>query len=142
MADLRVYNETNASAEDVKLVEDGLHRFNYEATRIPYARQPVTLFLRDASGAIKGGLIGSIFAGWLGVSTLWIDEKYRHQGYGGKLLQVAETEARTARCKYAWLDTFEFQARPFYERFGYQCFGVLNDHPLGHTHYFMYKRLA
>ena len=35
-----------------------------------------------------------------------------------------------------------FQARPFYERFGYQCFGVLNDHPLGHTHYFMYKRLA
>jgi hypothetical protein len=28
----------------VKLVEDGLHRFNYEATRTPYTRQPVTLF--------------------------------------------------------------------------------------------------
>jgi GNAT superfamily N-acetyltransferase len=100
------------------------------------------VFLRAGSGEIKGGLIGSIFAGWLGVSTLWIDEKYRHRGYGGKLLQVAETEARDAGCKYARLDTFEFQARPFYERFGYECFGVLNDHPLGHTHYFMYKRLA
>ena len=141
MTDVKISKETNASAEDVKLVEDALHRFNFEVTRIPYAPQPVTLFLREESGEIKGGLIGSIFAGWLAVSTLWIDEKYRHQGYGGKLLQVAEAEARDAGCKYARLDTFEFQARPFYERFGYECFGVLNDHPLGHTHYFMSKRL-
>jgi GNAT superfamily N-acetyltransferase len=142
VADLRVSNETNASAEDVKLVEDGLHRFNFEATRIQYAPQPVTLFLRDASSAIKGGLIGGILAGWLRITTLWIDEKYRRRGYGGDLLRAAETEARAAGCRYAWFDTFEFNARPFYEHFGYECFGVLNDHPLGHTHYFMYKRLS
>jgi GNAT superfamily N-acetyltransferase len=142
MADLKISNETNASAEDGKMVEDALHRFNFDSTQIPYAPRPVTVFLQAGSGEIKGGLIGNIIAGWLGVSTLWIDEKYRHQGYGGRLLQVAETEARDAGYKYARLDTFEFQARPFYERFGYECFGVLNDHPLGHTHYFMYKRLA
>jgi hypothetical protein len=52
-------------------------------------------------------------------------------------MSVAEAEARANGCKYAGLSTFEFQARPFYERLGYECFGVLNDHPLGHTHYYM-----
>ena len=35
-----------------------------------------------------------------------------------------------------------FQALAFYERLGYECFGVLNDHPIAHTHYFRYKRLS
>jgi hypothetical protein len=57
-------------------------------------------------------------------------------------MRSAEAEARASGCKYAWLDTFEFQARAFYECLGYECFGVLNDHPIGHTHYFMYKLLS
>lgn len=57
-------------------------------------------------------------------------------------MRSAEAEAGASRRKYAWLDTFEFQASAFYERLGYECFGVLNDHPIGHTYYFMYKRLT
>ena len=70
MADLKISNERNARAEDVKMVEEALHRFNFDATQIPYAPRSVTVFLRAESGEIKGGLIGSIFAGWLAVSTL------------------------------------------------------------------------
>jgi hypothetical protein len=57
-------------------------------------------------------------------------------------MRSAEAKARASGCKYAWLDTFEFQARPFYERLGYECFRLLNNHPIGHTHYFMYKRVS
>jgi hypothetical protein len=39
------------------------------------------------------------------------------------------------------LDTMSFQSRPFYEKHGYQVFGVLEDHPLGHNRYFMRKLL-
>jgi hypothetical protein len=41
----------------------------------------------------------------------------------------------------AFLDTFSFQARPFYEKLGYHVFGMLENHPAGHQHYFMTKQL-
>jgi hypothetical protein len=44
-------------------------------------------------------------------------------------------------CHNAWLDTFEFQARGFYESLGYECFGELPDYPKGHARYFMKKAL-
>ena len=41
----------------------------------------------------------------------------------------------------AWLDTYDFQARPFYERHGYAVFGELDGFPNGHRRWFMRKRL-
>jgi hypothetical protein len=41
-----------------------------------------------------------------------------------------------------YLDTFHFQARPFYERLGYQLFGTLPDSPPGGMRYYLYKRLG
>jgi len=45
-------------------------------------------------------------------------------------------------CHSAWLDTFEFQARGFYERLGYSCFGELPNYPVGFSRYFLKKTLA
>ena len=53
-----------------------------------------------------------------------------------------ERLAHERRCSYCYLDTFSFQARPFYEKLGYKVFGTLEDHPKGHTHYFMKKALT
>ena len=46
-------------------------------------------------------------------------------------MQLAEREAVQRGCHGAWLDTFEFQARGFYERLGYTCFGELPNYPAG-----------
>lgn len=40
-----------------------------------------------------------------------------------------------------FLDTFSFQARPFYKRQGYRVFGSIEDHPPGHARQFLMKRL-
>jgi len=37
--------------------------------------------------------------------------------------------------------SLEIQARPFYEKLGYRVFGTLENHPVGHQHYFMTKKL-
>jgi hypothetical protein len=58
------------------------------------------------------------------------------------LLSRAEQYALERSCSNAWLFTFSFQARPFYERLGYQLFGTLEDYPKGHSLFFMTKRLA
>lgn len=46
------------------------------------------------------------------------------------------------RCTRAWLTTFSFQAPGFYPKLGYETFTVLEDHPAGHRHHFLQKRLA
>jgi len=56
-------------------------------------------------------------------------------------MKRAEAEAIARGCRGAWLDTFAFQARPFYEQLGYTCFGELNDYPTGFARYFMNKAL-
>ena len=45
----------------------------------------------------------------------------------------AEAYARTRGATGATLETYSFQARPFYERLGYEVVGMLEGHPLGHV---------
>jgi hypothetical protein len=57
------------------------------------------------------------------------------------LPESAEIAAREAGCVAARLDTYEFQARPFYEHHGYEVFGVLEGYPANTRTYYMKKAL-
>jgi hypothetical protein len=54
----------------------------------------------------------------------------------------AETIARTRGYIGVWLDTFEFQAKPFYERLGYEVFGQLEGAQGAIARYFLKKRFT
>jgi len=54
---------------------------------------------------------------------------------------MAEEEARRRGCHSVHLDTLSFQALPFYQKHGYAVFGALENHPVGHTRYFLKKKL-
>lgn len=56
-------------------------------------------------------------------------------------MRLAEEEAVRRGCLGAWLDTFSFQARGFYERLGYSVFGVIEGYPPGHSRFFLKKTL-
>jgi hypothetical protein len=58
------------------------------------------------------------------------------------ILAAGEAEASQRGCIGVYLDTYSFQAKPFYERLGYQVFGVLPDCPPGATKYYLGKRLT
>ncbi len=84
----------------------------------PHAPAPLRLALRDASGAVVGGLVGLRNWGWLWVQVLAVPPALRGQGWGARLLAAAEAEAHAAGCTGVRLDTYSFQARGFYERQG------------------------
>jgi GNAT superfamily N-acetyltransferase len=96
--------------------------------------------LKTPSGEVKGGIYALSWAGMLFIKWLWIDEAYRRHGHGRKLMAAAEEEGRRRGCTAVWLDTFEFQARPFYEKLGYSQFGTL-DYPAGFKRFFLQKAL-
>jgi len=108
----------------------------------PSQSRPLVISVSDPrSGAVLGGLWGYTSYGWLFTQLLVVPEEARGQGLGRRLLQMAEAEAQARGCHGAWLDTFEFQARGFYEKQGYRCFGELPDYPQGGSRFFMQKAL-
>jgi GNAT superfamily N-acetyltransferase len=126
---------------DKKTIIHGLVRFNSAHVEAENW-QELVLSLCDPNGTLQGGLLGYTHWQWLFVSHLWIAESVRGQGYGQSLLMRAEEEALSRGCHHAHLDTFDFQARGFYERLGYTVFGQLDDYPLGHARYFLRKTLS
>ena len=122
-------------------IAKGLRAFNTQQTGVDDYR-PLVALLNNSDGEAVGGLTGHTVYGWLFVEWLFVPAELRGRRIGTQLMQHAEREARSRGCIGAWLDTFQFQARGFYERNGYRCFGELVDFPPGQSRYFMRKDLA
>lgn len=93
----------------------------------PTDRRDLSIPIRDAEGKTEGGLIGYTGRGWLCVELLFVPELYRGRGLAGKLLQMAEDEAKARGCKGAYIDTINPAALRAYERQGYKAFGRIDN---------------
>lgn len=130
--------------EDEEAIDDELMVYNLKAIP-PAQKEPFVKICRcakDKNGTLMGGILACMVL-WnvLYVETVWVSEKCRGNGVASALLKEVEEEAAKQGCYIAQLDTFDFQARGFYEKRGYQVFGTLPDVPRGHERYYMYKKL-
>lgn len=96
--------------------------------------------IRGDDGTIAGGFWGATMFEWMHVGLLFVPESLRGQGVGSALMATAEDEARKRGCRGGFVDTFSFQAGPFYEKLGYTRFGTLEDYPPGHSQLYFSKR--
>ena len=98
--------------------------------------------ISDDNGKIIAGCVARMYCWNVAyIDTLWVDEKYRGIGLGAKLLSDIEESAKDKGCYLIHLDTFDFQAKEFYEKQGYTVFGVLENCPKGHCRYYLKKCL-
>ncbi len=140
-ASIRITIEDSPNPQDAKAIRDGLVAYNLRYAPDDRHRH-FAIFARDAEEKLVGGLLGETYWNWLYIEIFWLEESLRQQGLGTEMLNAAEAEALRRGCQHAHLDTFDFQARPFYENHGYTVFGVLEDLPPGHTRYFLKKDLS
>ncbi|MBP6471369.1 MAG: GNAT family N-acetyltransferase [Chloroflexi bacterium] len=141
MTSYRIEPNEGADAQDKEVIHAGLRAYN--TAHFGYADgRPLNLFIRDAAERIVGGLLGYTYWDYLAVDIFWLHEDLRGQGYGTQLLQMAEQEAIARGCHQAHLDTFEFQAPGFYEKHGYQCWGVLDGYGGRFKRLYYRKQLA
>lgn len=140
MTDLDISVETAPDPRDVEALGRGLTEHALPTTGTP-GFQPLAVFARDRDGSLVGGMHGHVNWTWLHIGLVWVSSARRHRGLGSKLLAEIEAAAIARGCLHAHLDTFSYQARPFYERHGYELFATLEDYPPGHRRFFLKKSL-
>jgi GNAT superfamily N-acetyltransferase len=143
MADFTIDLTSAPDAADLAAVKAGM--WGYIRSRLPDLPDesedvPAAVFAQDGAGAIIGGVQGKVYWNGLEVELLWVDEAWRRRGVAGELMEKLEAFARQHGAVIAYLRTVD--ARPFYERIGYEVYGVLEDRPIGTVLYHMKKRLA
>lgn len=137
---MEIVLDTSPSETDRKAIKDGLVAFNRSQTTQRDYREMAVL-IRDEAGATIGGLSGYTAYGWMFIDLLFVPESLRGQNIGTQLMTKAEAHARSLNLVGIWLDTFSFQARPFYEKLGYSVFGAIENYPPGGARYFLSKTL-
>jgi GNAT superfamily N-acetyltransferase len=141
MADYVIEESTR---EECGLVDDGIVEYNL--SKVAFTQQPsfipINRVIKGSNGEVLAG-INSVLYCWncLYVDVLWVKEEYRKEGYGSVLLKEVEKVAKEKGCKLSHLDTFDFQAKDFYLKHGYEVFGVLDDCPVEHKRYYLKKNL-
>jgi ribosomal protein S18 acetylase RimI-like enzyme len=133
LARLRDFTDERLGVDRMRVIGD--------AAAGPTRFRTLSVLLCDEDGAILGGLWGYTGRGWLFVELLGLPQASRGGGLGTRVMEMAMAEARLRGCVGVWLDTFSFQARPFYEKLGFSVFGQIENYPTGHSRYFLARRL-
>jgi GNAT superfamily N-acetyltransferase len=120
--------------------------FKYNQLCVPFTQEdPIVKnfnFKAVLNNQVVGGIIGKMYC-WnvVSVDILFIAEGFRKRGIGSSLIKYIEKFAIDNKCSLIHLDTFDFQAKEFYLKMGYQVFGELNDCPPGHSRFYLCKKI-
>lgn len=128
-------------AEDSEEIGNHLMAYNRKFVG-EILNKKIGVFMLDDNGIKVAGLTGSTVGSWLSIDLLWVSETLRGKGVGSKIIKAAEQQALAAGCRFSRVDTFSFQARPFYEKMGYQLQMTLHNYPVEHERYFFTKTLT
>ncbi|MDI9209282.1 GNAT family N-acetyltransferase [Clostridium butyricum] len=131
-----------SNEEESELIVDKIVEYNL--SKVPIIQESSFIWINrviaDTYGDIIAGINSKMYC-WncLYIDVLWVKEEYRKEGLGSKILNEIEKVAKDKGCYLIHLDTFDFQAKDFYIKHGYDIFGILDECPQRHKRYFMKK---
>ena len=130
---VRLENTVSQKVQEI----GGLIRSYNRSKREAAESEPLNIYVEDDSGELMAGLVAETFGNWLEIEYLFVKEDLRAQGIGSQLLQQAESEAKKRNCRFAFVNTYQFQAPAFYQMHGYKEVFTLKDYPYtGQRHYY------
>ena len=126
----------NVESQKSQIIGDLIRSYNRSKREVAES-EPLNLYVEDEHGEIMAGLVAETFGNWLEIEYLFVKEDIRGQGIGSQLLQQAESEAKNRNCRFAFVNTYQFQAPAFYQKQGYKKVFTLKDYPYtGQRHYY------
>ena len=135
------YDITDLTPAQADFIKEKIAEANDLAAPPLSAGERFVLKVTDGGDTV-GGLISSIDK-WntLELENLWIDERFRGRRLASALIRSAERYARERGCALSIVATWDYQARPLYEKHGYTLRSTITDWPKGHESYYLSKRL-
>lgn len=138
------YKVTIPKDEEADYIGNMLLEFNIESKSISQEKPFIDInrCIKNENGEIIGGILACL-ALWnvLSIDTLWVKKEFRNQGIAKQLLSLVEADARIMGCNIVYLSTYDFQAKDFYLKYGYEVYGILDECPKEHKLYHLSKRL-
>lgn len=130
----------NIESQKSQVIGDLIRSYN-RSKREAAESEPLNLYVEDDSGELMAGLVAETFGNWLEIEYLFVKEDLRGQGICSQLLQQAESEAKKRNCRFAFVNTYQFQAPAFYQKYGYKEVFTLKDYPYTGQRYYYQKDL-
>lgn len=131
-----------SNKEEAESVVDGIVEYNLSKVHLTQESPFIWInrVIIDKNADIIAGINSKMYC-WncLYIDVLWVKEEHRKEGLDSKLLNEVEKIAKEKGCHLIHLDTFDFQAKDFYIKHGYEIFGTLDECPRGHKRYFIKK---
>lgn len=130
----------NPEKELVDYLDKKIDDFNWEKWEVS-ERLPLAVQIKNDTGEVVAGATARSFGDWLLLDILWVSEELRGQNVGSQILKKIEEAGKNRGCTKCLLDTLNFQAMPFYEKYGYKVQWVQEGYPKTGCKYFMVKQL-
>ncbi len=135
----------DVSETSMHVINEGLRKHNKKHVGEIRNRHPgieIELVLKIAENEIIGGLMAYTTLKTVHIVHLWIHEDHRNQGHGKELLETAEAIAKENGCISGLLNVLSFQSPGFFEKQGYEPFGISDGYPDSIEEYFFIKKFS
>ena len=130
---IRLDNTETQKSQEIGNLIRSYNRSKREAAE----SEPLNLYVEDDSGQLMAGLVAETFGNLARNRVFICEEDLRGQGIGSQLLQQAESEAKKRNCRFAFVNTYQFQAPAFYQKHGYKEVFTMKNYPYtGQRHYY------
>lgn len=97
----------NTDSKKIQELGNLIRSYN-QSKREPSKSEPLNIYVEDEQGNLLAGMSDETFGNWLEIEYLYVSEDLRGQGIGSEILYRAEQEARERKCKYSFVDTYQF----------------------------------
>lgn len=137
---MKVEIDDHPDEKEIEELLSKLIQYNLKHLEIK-KRSPLAVWYKNNKDQVLAGITGNTFGNWLEIKYFYVNEDLRGTGVGKKLLRQMEQAAKSRGCRFSFLDTFSFQAKPFYEKNGYKELFVLHNYPLSSRKHYLIKEL-
>ena len=114
---MHIVVDPDLKPDDEAIIRDRLVAFNDR--QVESEEGHIGILIKDDAGKTVGGLTAHWYYNWMFVEYLYLPDELRGSGVGTQLIAEAEQLARRRGLDGIWLDTYDFQARGFYEKLGF-----------------------
>ena len=98
--------------------------------------EEVSLVVKNEEGKIFGGVTGTMYFYHLHIDFYGLINQFVMTVMVANFYIKLKKLRRKKECRLILLDSFSFQAPEFYKKHGYREYGVVEDHPKGHSQHF------